>query len=417
MKTFARREPLVACLLPLVLLVATACDDSPNSENTNGPDVTASAAAAPGTPPGAAATGPTPTGTPPTADAAAPAPHTTGFVYPRGCYAGWGANDGPVTPALLNNPGLVGIAITIDWSELETTEGTYAFSGMDARVTEIENAGKKVIIGVTASAAKAPAWMFANPNVEKVAIVDPNPNHGGGGTIQIIPFWDPIFHAKKKAMIKAVGARFAADPNVVGAMEGFANYYTNDWGIPTDLKSHGYTYAGMLQVGKEILQTAADAFPNQAIKLPISQNDKTMDPGKTTTQMADDIIAWALQSSFADRFFAQKNLVNTNSPYASDPLFQNVNPSSNDYLFKVLRDMSPAMGLQMVASATGGPQDGCRQNAHQTPCDDVSTVMSKSIDISLSYKPTFLEFWTADAKNTALYPQFVSATAAMKAQP
>jgi hypothetical protein len=169
----------------------------------------------------------------------------------------------------------------------------------------------------------------------------------------------------------------------------------------------------MVQIGKDVLTTAAAAFPNQAIKLPIGQNDAAMDPDKTTTQMADDIVAFARASPFANRFYGQKNLINTASPYASDPTLSTADPNSNDYLLNVLKGMSPQMGLQMVSSATGGTNDGCRQNAHVSPCDDAVAVLSTSIAISLSYKPTYLEFWTSDASNTSLYGQFQSATAAM----
>jgi hypothetical protein len=101
---------------------------------------------------------------------------------------------------------------------------------------------------------------------------------------------------------------------------------------------------------------------------------------------------------------------------STDPRLVDPSVDSNDFLFKVLRDMSPHMGLQMVASATGGPADGCRQNAHVTPCDDIHAVLDTSIDISLSYKPTFLEFWTADAVNPQLRDLFVAATNTMIAQ-
>lgn len=72
----------------------------------------------------------------------------------------------------------------------------------------------------------------------------------------------------------------------------------------------------------------------------------------------------------------------------------------------------------MVSSAVDGPTDGCRQNGGPSngSCDDVAAVLAKSIDISLSYKPTFLEFWTADASDSSLYSQFSSATAAMQAE-
>jgi hypothetical protein len=335
------------------------------------------------------------------------------FAYPPGCYSGWAASAGPIPSSLVDNPGVVGIAVTADWSELEPDhDNGFAWTDFDARVAEVKAAHKKVIIGITASAAKAPAWLYADPSVETFQVDDPNPNHGNG-IITVAAFWDPIFHAQKQELIRAAGARYAGDRDVVGFMTAFANYYTDDWGMPVEFLDHGYGYDEMIQIGHDILSTTADAFPNQAIKLPIGQNLGQFDPDKATTDMAVDIVDWALGSSFGNRFFAQKNLINATSPEANDPAVDQAPKSSNDYLLKVLRDMTPQMGLQMVASATDGPNDGCRQNGGNTPCTDVSGVLAQSIAVSLSYRPTYLEFWTSDATNSDLYGQFASATAAM----
>ncbi|MEO8552659.1 MAG: beta-galactosidase [Kofleriaceae bacterium] len=351
---------------------------------------------------------------PPPPDAPVPGdgPPVTAFAYPRGCYTVSAATSGPVDAALLANPGLTGIAVSIEWRELERAgDQEFDWTAIDARVAEITATGKPTIIGVVASAAKAPDWLVARPDVTKHEIVDPNENHGTG-TITVVPFWDPVFRAQKLELIRAAGEHFAGNPQVVGVLLGFANYYTNDWAIPADMVDGNYSYATMIDIGKEVLQTAADAFPGRAIKLPLGKNDPTTDLDKTETQMADDIVAFATHASFADRFFAQKNLINTASPRVGDPRLDDPDPSTNDYLLAALRDLSPHMGLQMVASATGGPNDGCRQNAHRSPCPAYD-VMDVSLQIALSYRPTFVELWTGDAENPDLYPLVSAASQAM----
>jgi hypothetical protein len=69
----------------------------------------------------------------------------------------------------------------------------------------------------------------------------------------------------------------------------------------------------------------------------------------------------------------------------------------------------------MVASAAGGSKDGCRLNAHVSPCPEVDT-LDKAIDISLTYAPTYLEFWPKDAEDPALRASFENATGVMKTQ-
>jgi hypothetical protein len=335
---------------------------------------------------------------------------TSSFVYPRGCYGAAGTT--PSIPApLLANPGLTGVIVPVWWSDLEAGgDNQFAWNLLDGRIADAEAHGKVVIVGVMDSAAKAPAWLVATPGVQTMQIDDPNPNHSNNGQVTVVPFWDPTFRAQRLEMIRAVGARYANDPMIIGTTGAFINYYTDDWDLPPAMATGGYSYATMIDIGKEVLATTAEAWPGKAIKLPISRNDASTDPDKLPTQMADDIIAYAQASPFADRFFAQKNLINTRSPYAST--LDGTPPGTTTYLLMRLRDLVPHSGLQMVAAASNGDTDGCRQNGGQMPCPPAD-VLAKSLDISLSYKPTFLEFWTADAANPDFYTQLTDATHAM----
>jgi hypothetical protein len=338
------------------------------------------------------------------------------FVYPRGCYTGVIAAEGSIPQSILGNDGLVGLAVVADWSDVETSEGVFDWTQVDAAIAQAKGANKKIVIDLVASAYAAPAWLEGDPAVEKVSFVDPNPNHGTAGQmISVVVLWDPIFVARKIELIKAAGAKYAGDPDVVATMAAFANYYTDDWDIPLEMKTASYSYDGMVEIGERILDAEAAAFPNQAIKLSLSQNDPAMDPGKATTQMATDVVSYAVGPSYGGRFFVQKNLINTASPIATSPDLDMPDPSSNDFLFKMLRDMAPNMGLQMVASAAGGSKDGCRLNAHVSPCPEVDT-LDKAIDISLTYAPTYLEFWPKDAEDPALRASFENATGVMKTQ-
>ena len=344
-------------------------------------------------------------------DAATPDAPTPvgGFAYPRGCY-GMAGGSSAIPPAMLANPGLVGVMVAADWRDFEAAgDDQFAWDLLDERVADAKAYGKVVIVGVSASAAKAPQWLVDMPSVTKISFADPNPNHGNG-QITVVPFWDPTFRAQKLELIRALGAHFASEPAVVGTMTAFANYYTADWGIPPEMIDGGYSYDGMLDIGKEVLETTAEAWPGKAVKLPLGENDPSTDPGKATTQMADDIVAFAQSSSFADRFFAQKNLINTRSPYAAD--LDGTPPGSNNYLLMRLRDLTPHAGLQMVAAATTGESDRCRQNAHVSPCPPAD-VMAKSLDIALSYQPVYVELWSSDASNPAFYSLLTNATQQM----
>ena len=301
--------------------------------------------------------------------------------YPKGCYGG-GPADKPIPDAILKNPGIVGVMIGIPWKEVERTENKFDWSKLDARINEAGAAGKKVVLAITASAVKAPEWLLNNSNVQKLTVTDPNRFHQTGGQpITVALLWDPIFHAKKLEMIREAGKHFSKNPTVVAVMAGFANYFTNDWAIPPDMKNGGYSYERLLQVGKDVLTETAKSFPNQAIKLPIGINRPTMDRDKRPTQMAEDILAFARNSTFADRFYAQMNSINTNTPMAGDVSSRAAN--EKEEILKLLKNSAPHFGLQMVASASRGESDGCRQNARRSPCPPLE-VLNKSIKIAMS---------------------------------
>ena len=331
--------------------------------------------------------------------------------YPKGCYTVSPATSGPINADILNNPGIVGVGISEEWRELEAAgDNKFDWADLDARISEATAKNKKVVLAIVASAAKAPAWLMDNPKVEKVIINDPNKNHKrSSGPLTVALPWGSLFHAQKLELLRKAGEHFSKNPSVVAVMVGFANYFTNDWALPAEMKTPDYTYEKLLAVGKEILTTASSAFPNQAIKLPLGKIRRNFDPGKNPTQMAEDILAFVKKSDFESRFFAQKNLINTKSPVASDAALATATPNENNYLLKLLRDRTPLMGLQMVAGAINGPKDGCRQNGHVSPCPP-RPVMEKSISIALSYRPSFLEFWKGDASEKSFYPLFVNAT-------
>ena len=107
---------------------------------------------------------------------------------------------------VLANPNVDGISIRQDWKDLEPAEGAYDWTFLDSEVGRAAAAGKQVLLRINTQANK-PAWVTS-------AVTD------AGGTFvtfesdgiqTTIPvFWDPTFLAKKKAMIAALGAHFAA---------------------------------------------------------------------------------------------------------------------------------------------------------------------------------------------------------------
>ncbi len=52
----------------------------------------------------------------------------------------------------------------------------------------------------------------------------------------IAVFWDPVWLAKKTAMITALGARYSNNPSVKIVGASFANANNEDWAVPTSTR-------------------------------------------------------------------------------------------------------------------------------------------------------------------------------------
>ena len=109
--------------------------------------------------------------------AALPAP----IPYPKGVWAGFDVLDfgGIVPPGLANNKGLVGLAATDDWSEIQTGPETFDWSYLDKKIAAIKAAGfKYIVLGITASSARTPQWLLDSiPTEDIIYLRDPSETH------------------------------------------------------------------------------------------------------------------------------------------------------------------------------------------------------------------------------------------------
>jgi hypothetical protein len=67
----------------------------------------------------------------------------------------------------------------------------------------------------------------------------------------------------------------------------------------------------------------------------------------------------------------------------------------------------------MLAAASNGQKDNCRQNGKESPCDP-HRVLLDSVKAGLSYKPRYLEYWREDVENKDLQDILQLANAGME---
>ncbi|HEU0208367.1 MAG TPA: beta-galactosidase, partial [Candidatus Udaeobacter sp.] len=134
---------------------------------------------------------------------------------------------------ILNDPRIIGLDLVGSWTDIESTEGIYDWSSIDSELAKAEAHGKKVLLRIVSGGINIPAWLAADPDVQSFTFTDMNPYHPTYGEQLTIPvYWDPIFLAKKVALIQAAGAHFATHSSITVVACSFANSTTGDWDIP-----------------------------------------------------------------------------------------------------------------------------------------------------------------------------------------
>jgi hypothetical protein len=403
----------------------------------------------------------------------------TTIPYPIGIWTLYaGAN---IDPVLADQPGIVGININEEWDEIELSQGIYNWSGLDDKIAQAKGAGFTAInLNITASSDDTPQWMRdLLPSDQKIALLDDAQQHSSYCKfIQTCLYWNATYHAARKALIAAAGARYSNDPAIVGYIASFCNHNSGDWNIqdtvdpaftcpdcgtqgpgqecgpqpldqPQQWLDAGWTRDKMLTVGQEIMDTVAAAFPRQNIKLPIGglADALAMDTPSNDgySRLARDVELFVYGTdgtrsgparSYADRFYFSRNIVTAGWADGStyDPPYPpGIKPAfgAENYIKFMIRthgrDYNKVAGLQMVAGATNGGNDcaingggagvcaGCVPGS--VPPDVALCMMTAAIDAAISYDVTFVEVFAIDGGNAAFRQLFIDKTLEMGGTP
>jgi len=304
-------------------------------------------------------------------------------VVPKGIVS-MGASD-----VILNDSRIVGLDVGGKWEDIEATEGVYDWSSIDSQLAQATAHGKKVIFGIVSGGIHVPDWLLANyPDIQTFTFINPNPyspNYGQPLTIPV--FWDPIFLAKKIALIQAAGAHYAANPNIVIVACSFANAVSIDWNIPhTDQDianwiEAGYTTELMVNTGKMIIDATMAAFPNQNVVLPMGLGAPGLDP--TATYLAETIVDYA--TTTYGRFITQSCSLAATTP----------DPSTVVFNWLVLFDQCPNVATQMLWNVSG---DTTYRMNGGIP-GNKQTILLNAITIGARYGTQYQEIYEADLED------------------
>ena len=212
--------------------------------------------------------------------------------------------------ALTANPHLSGVLLHTGWSRLETTEGKYDFSRLDATVEAMRRTGKDY--GLQCDGAHPPDYVYA-AGAKGFTYLDDNPHHGARYLSELkMPLpWDPIWQQHYERMLRTLGTRYGADPrcrSIVLTVSRTAEMHFPR--RPEDIahwQQYGDFRGKTVAAYKKFMDILAGAFPRQQLVLMVSQtfgeDDSSANPDRA---MIEKVIDYGLVK-YPDHLTLQTN--------------------------------------------------------------------------------------------------------------
>jgi hypothetical protein len=125
------------------------------------------------------------------------------FFRPAGLFA-LSQGTQPPSTELLAKPFIDGFVLRVPWSTLETAEGVYDFSSIDATLAAL--APSRKLLSLTVIQLLVPAYVLQNPAVQTYAVAA-----GGGDLTNPVP-WNDYALQRWEALWSALASHVAPDP-------------------------------------------------------------------------------------------------------------------------------------------------------------------------------------------------------------
>jgi hypothetical protein len=173
----------------------------------------------------------------------------------------------------LNNAFISGVAVQINWRDIEPVEGKPDWSKLDELFAAAASANKWVQLAIFPGFF-SPAWALEGAKTDQFPI----PYGPGHGTVTKLPMpWDRVYLDRWFAFLKLLGERYGRSPvfRMIAASgpTSVSEEMTLPPGGPAIRKwlSDGYTPAKYLSAWEETFHVYADTFPNQCVSLAAPQ--------------------------------------------------------------------------------------------------------------------------------------------------
>ena len=161
------------------------------------------------------------------------------------------SNGRALRTGILTNCNVDMISLVPDWNLVEPTEGIYDWTDYidkDLNTIFTNGHGQAVLLRINTmgnsqnNGGKIPDWVYTAMGEDPTSLeADPGVTYSffDGDVPHCIPvFWNPVYLAKKKALIAMAGAHITANPQFSSQVQvvaiSYANAITEDWNVPHD---------------------------------------------------------------------------------------------------------------------------------------------------------------------------------------
>jgi hypothetical protein len=269
----------------------------------------------------------------------------------------------------LNNPYISGVAIQMNWRDIEPVQGQPDWSKLDGLMAAAESSHKWVQLDI-APGFFSPAWALAGAKTDQFAIMY-GPGHG---TVTELPMpWDRTYLGRWFAFVRLVAEKYGGSPafRMIGAAG--PTSVSDEMTLPnspeamTKWRADGYTPAKYLAAWEETFRVYAEAFPNQCVSLagpsvPILEQGKPADRA-AHMRAREDVVARALRALGA-RLAIQSNDLHAGHAQVEAPDFTDfINSFSGRIITGFeMRGGSRGAGPSQVMGAAGDPPLALRKS-------------------------------------------------------
>jgi len=219
------------------------------------------------------------------------------FAHP-GIYA-IAPRHAPFPGYVLPMPEVTGVSLREDWQHLEPNEQRFDWAFLDKEIGRARGADKLFTLRLYPGV-RTPEWVYA-AGAERFRYTSINPGLGRektyGETLSFPVPWDPVAHAKWRALVTAVGRRYGQDRRLVMVHVMGPNAKAAEMFLPNqpaDMVTWArvnYTPEKLVEAWKLTIDLYAAAFPHAMLSLNLGYPlIRKGDP------VVDEVVQWAYQA-------------------------------------------------------------------------------------------------------------------------